>query len=81
MFVQAKTISCKIINSDFPSNVSLAKHEFSSVSGAVIMGNGSIRLGIADGNGISEPEIPLNIQTLTIGWIRSQYTTCKTNLK
>lgn len=64
-----KTISGKIINSDFPSNVNLAKHEFSSASGAVIMGNDSIRLGTADENGIFKLEVPLNIQTLTIGWI------------
>jgi len=68
-FGQAKTISGKIINSDFPSNVNLIKHKFSSASGAVIMGNDSVRLGIADENGIFELEVPLNIQTLTIGWI------------
>jgi|GEM_PF-1262990 len=68
-FGQTKIISGKIINSDFPSDDNLAKHEFWSASGAVIIGNDSIRLGMANKNGIFELEVPLNIQTLTIGWI------------
>jgi hypothetical protein len=63
---QSKIIRGKIINSDFPTTENLSEHEFWNASGAAIIGNGSIRLGTADEQGVFELEVPNTIQTLTI---------------
>lgn len=68
-FGQSKMITGKIINSEFPTEKNLAELEFWNASGAILIGNDSIRLGTADNNGLFKLEIPTNIRTLRIGWI------------
>jgi len=66
---QTKLISGKVMISDFPIENNLEEHEFWNASEAVIIGNDSIRLGIADKDGIFEMEIPDNIQFITVALI------------
>lgn len=66
---QTREIVGKVVCSNFPSKDNSTEHEFWNASGAVIFGNDSIRLGVANDNGDFNIKVPQNVKAISIGWI------------